>query len=118
MDYRPLNVIMVVDVYTLPRIDEMIDNAGWSRWFYKMHLHAGFTQIMVHEAHVERTAFKTKYGTYQFKLMPFGLYNAPATFQRTMDFVLHDLMGMVVAYLDDSLTNACYIELVNEHTLR
>ena len=45
-----------------------------------MDLHAGLHQIMVHEAHVERTAFKTKYGTYQFKVMPFVLCNAPATF--------------------------------------
>ena len=52
---------------------------GGSRWFSKMDLHAGFHQIRVHEAHVERTAFKTKYGTYHFKVMPFGLCNAPAT---------------------------------------
>ena len=95
VDYRPLNAITVADVYPLPRIDEMIDNAGGSRWFSKMDLHAGFHQIRVHEAHVERTAFKTKYVTYQFKVMPFGLCNAPATFQRTMDFVLQDLRGMV-----------------------
>ena len=60
-----------------------------------MELHAGFHQIRLYEAHVERTAFKTKYGTYQFKVMPFGLCNAPATFQMTMDFVLQDLRGMV-----------------------
>ena len=93
MDYRPLNAITVADVYPLPRIDEMIDKAGGSRWFSKMDLHAGFHQIRVHDAHVERTAFKTKYGTYQFKVMPFGLCNAPATFQRTMYFVLQDLRG-------------------------
>ena len=69
-----------------------------------MDLHAGFHQIRVHEAHVEMTAFKTKYGLYQFKVMPFGLYNAPATFQRTMDFVLQDMRGMVGAYVDDILT--------------
>ena len=78
-----------------------------------MDLHAGFHQIRVHEAHVESTAFKTKYGTYQFKVMPFGLCNAPATFpsyklpatfQRTMDFLLQDLRGMVGAYVDDILT--------------
>ena len=51
-----------------------------SLWFSKMDLHAGFHQISVHGEHVERTAFKTEYGTYQFKVMPFGLCNAPATF--------------------------------------
>ena len=80
VDYRPLNAITVADVYHPPRIDEMIDKAVGSRWFSKMDLHAGFHQIRVHEAHVERTAFKTKYGTHQFKVMPFGLCNAPATF--------------------------------------
>ena len=73
VDYRPLNAITVADVYPLPRIDEMIDKAGGSRGFSKMDLHAGFHQIMVPEAHVERTAIKTKYGTYQFKVMTFGL---------------------------------------------
>ena len=53
---------------------------------------------------MERTAFKTKYWTYQFKVMQFGLCNAPATFQRTMEFVLQDLRGMVGAYVDDILT--------------
>ena len=57
----------------------MIDKAWGSGWFSKMYLHAGFHQIRVHEAHVERTAFKTKYRMYQFKVMPFGLCNAPAT---------------------------------------
>ena len=58
----------------------MIDRAGWSRWFSKMDLHAGFHHIRVHEAHVERTAFKTKYGTYQFKVMPFGLCTSTSYF--------------------------------------
>ena len=99
VDYRPLNAIMVADVYPIPRIDEMIDKAGGSRWFSNMDLHTVFHQIRVHEAHVERTVFKTKYETYQCKVMPFGICNAPATFQRTMDFVLQDLVGMVGAYV-------------------
>ena len=110
MDYRSLNAITVADVYPLPRIDEMIDKAGWRRWFSKMDLHAEFHQIRVHEAHVERTASKTKYGTYQFKVMPFGLCNASATFQRTTDFVLQDLSGMVGAYMDDILTGTYTLE--------
>ena len=110
VDYRPLNAITVADVYPLPRIDEMIDKAVGSRWFSKMDLHAGFHQIRVHEARVERTAFNTKYGTYQFKVMPFWLCNAPATFQRTMDFVLQDLRWMVGAYVDDIFTGTDTLE--------
>ena len=75
-----------------------------------MDLHAGFNQIRVHEAHVERTAVKTKYGTYQFNVMPFGLCNAPATFQMTIDFVSQDLRGMVGAYVDDILTGTDTLE--------
>ena len=62
VDYRHLNAITVADVYHLSRIDELIDKAGGSRWFSKMDLHAGFHQIRVHEAHVERTAFKISLG--------------------------------------------------------
>ena len=68
-----------------------------------MDLHAWFHQIRLHPANVERTAFKTKYGTYQYRVMPFGLCNAPATFQRTMDFVLNDLREFCGAYMDDIL---------------
>ena len=56
VDYRPLNAITVADVCHLPSIDEMIDKTLGSRWFSKMELHAGFHQVRVHEAHVERTA--------------------------------------------------------------
>ena len=59
---------------------------------------------------MERTAFNTKYGMYQFKVMPLGLCNAPATFQRTMDFVLHDLIGVVGAYVVDILTGTDTLE--------
>ena len=66
VDYRPLNAITVADVYPLPRIDEMIDNAGKSTWYTKMDLHAGFHQFRLHPEHVERTTFKTKCGTFQY----------------------------------------------------
>ena len=105
VDYRPLNAITVADVYPLPRIDEMIDNAGKAKWFTKMDLHSGFHQIRLHPSHIERTAFKTKYGTYQYRVMPFGLCNAPATFQRTMDFVLQYLKDFAGAYVDDILVH-------------
>ena len=59
---------------------------------------------------IEMTAFKTKYGTYQFNVMPFGLCNAPANFQMTIDFVLQDLRGMVGAYVDDILTGTHTLE--------
>ena len=105
VDYRPLKAITVTDVYPLPRIDEMIDRAWKSKYFSKLDLHSGFHQIRIVPEHRESTAFKTKYGTFQWKVMPFGLCNAPATFQRTMDFVLEVLREFCGPYVDDILVN-------------
>ena len=80
VDYRPLNAITVEDQYPLPRIEELIDQVGKARVFTKMELNSGFHQIRVYPEHVQRTAFKTMYGTYQYKVMPFGLCNAPKRF--------------------------------------
>ena len=71
--------------------------------FSKLDLHSGFHQIRLVPEHVPRTAFKTKYGTFQYKVMPFGLCNAPATFQRTMDLVFGKLRDIVGVYMDDVL---------------
>ena len=103
VDYRHLNAITVLDQYPLPRIEELIDQVGRSHYFSKLDLHSGFHQIRGHPAHILRTAFKTKYGTFQFKVMPFGLCNAPATFQRTMDLIFGDLREIAGAYMDDVL---------------
>ena len=77
IDYRPINRLTVIDKYALPRIDEMLDQVGTASIFSKLDLQSGFHQIRVFPDHVERTAFKTKYGTYAFLVMPFGLCNAP-----------------------------------------
>ncbi len=95
VDFRPLNAITKTDQYQLPRIDEMLDNAGSSLWFYKLDLHSGFHQIRVYPPHRERTAFKTKYGSFQYRVMPFGLCKEPATFQRTMYLILADLKDVL-----------------------
>ena len=79
VDYRPLNHLTAVDTYHLPRIDEMIDQVGRANVFSKLDLHSGFHQIRVFPEHVERTAFKTMYGIFVYKLMPFGLCKATAT---------------------------------------
>ena len=103
VDYAPLNQQTDIDQYPLPRIDELIDQVSRSaRYFSKLDMHSGFHQIRVVPEHVPRTAFKTKYGTFQYLVMPFGLCNAPATFQRTMDKLIesfHDFAGMYVDYL-------------------
>ena len=104
VDYRPLNAITVVDQYPLPRIEELIDQVGsTAKFFSKLDLHSGFHQIRLKSEDVHKTAFKTKYGTFQYRVMPFGLCNAPATFQRTMDLVFGSLRQFVGVYMDDVL---------------
>ena len=72
VDYRPINRLTVVDKYPLPRIDEMLDQVGDSCFFSKLDLHSGFHQIRVVPEHIERTAFRTKYGTLPTKSCPSG----------------------------------------------
>ena len=86
-----LNKITVKDVYPLPRIDELLDRMLGASVFSKLNIRSGYHQIRVYPPHVHRTAFNTMHGSYQFCVMPFGLCNAPATFQRTMDMIFKKL---------------------------
>src|SRR5215471_5792617 len=101
------------DNYPLPRIDEILDSLKGAQWFSTLDLASGYWQIKVKKEHQEKTAFITKYGIYEFKVMPFGLCNAPATFQRTMDKVLGDIKDkFVMVYLDDVII---YSNTFEEH---
>ncbi|KAM7287740.1 retrovirus-related Pol polyprotein from transposon 17.6 [Ixodes scapularis] len=91
VDYRQLNAVTKKDVYPLPRIDDTLDRLRHSRYFSSMDLKSGYWQIEVDERDREKTAFVTPDGLYEFKVMPFGLCTAPATFQRVMDTVLAGL---------------------------
>ncbi|GBM77385.1 Retrovirus-related Pol polyprotein from transposon 412 [Araneus ventricosus] len=88
VDYRRLNKITKKDVYPLPRIDDALDCLAGAKIFSMMDLKSGYWQIEVDEKDREKTAFVTSDGLYEFKVMPFGLCNAPATFERMMDTVL------------------------------
>ena len=102
VDYRKLNAVMKPDMYPLPRIDDMLESFNGAAWFTTLDLASGYWQVEMDEQDVEKTAFKTPFGLYEFLVMPFGLAYAPGTFQRLMNYILHDYLGKFVAvYLDD-----------------
>ena len=88
VDYRKLNSITVKDAYPLPRIDDTLDALGDVKYFSTLDMSSGYWQVEVGEEDKAKTAFTTGKGHFEFNVMPFGLSNAPATFQRLMDLVL------------------------------
>ena len=102
VDFRRLNEITIKDCYPLPRIEDSLDALGGSHFFTTIDLTAGFWQVELDEYAKRKAAFVTSDGLFQFNVMPFGLCNAPSTFQRLMDHVLSDLKySNVLVYMDD-----------------
>ncbi|KAK3106230.1 hypothetical protein FSP39_015710 [Pinctada imbricata] len=102
VDYRKLNDSTIKDAFPLPRIDETLDHLAGACWFSTLDLSSGYWQVTVEPQDRPKTAFITKRGLYQFKVMPFGLCNAPATFERLMESVLNGLQwDTCLVYLDD-----------------
>ena len=102
VDFRKLNNVIKKDNYPLPRIDDMLETLSNSEWYSSLDMASGFWQVEMEPEDREKTAFITKFGTYKFTVMPFGLCNAPATFQRLMDTVLREILWhFVVVYIDD-----------------
>ncbi|GBM17553.1 Retrovirus-related Pol polyprotein from transposon 297 [Araneus ventricosus] len=102
VDYRKLNEITKKDCYPLPRIDDTLDALNGSQWFTTLDLKSGYWQIEIRPEDREKTAFTTGQGFWQFKVMPFGLCNAPATFEILMETVLRGLSSEAcLVYLDD-----------------
>ena len=101
VDYRRLNSVSRADAYPMPHIDELIDRLGKAQYISTMDLSRGYWQVPVETASRDKTAFVTPQGLFQFRVMPFGLHGAPATFQRLMDRVINGLAAFAAAYLDD-----------------
>ena len=102
VDYRRLNAATIKDAYPLPRIDESLDHLSGACWFSTLDLCSGYWQVEMEPEDKPKTAFVTKRGLFQFTVMPFGLCNAPATFERLMETVLNGLQWEVcLIYLDD-----------------
>src|SRR5687768_9986145 len=89
-------------IVTLPRIDDLLDSLGGAIWFTTLDLASGYWQVAMNKEDIEKTAFITPQGLFEFVVMPFGLAYAPGTFQRLMNWVLRDFINKFVAvYLDD-----------------
>ena len=108
IDYRALNNVTTKDAFPLPNISECLDILGNTMYFSTLDMSSGYYQIAIDEEDRAKTAFLTKYGLYEHCRMPFGLCNAPATFQRAMTLILKGLTWKeVLAYLDDIMILGC-----------
>lgn len=102
VDYRKLNALTHKDAYPLPRIEESLTGLRAAKWYSTLDLASGYWQVEMHPLDREKTAFTTPCGLYEFNRMPFGLCNAPATFQRLMQRCLGNLVNdYLLIYLDD-----------------
>jgi len=104
VDYRSLNAITVKDRYPLPLIQETLRQVGQAKWYTKLDVRAAFHRLRVRLADTWKTAFRTRYGLFEWNVMPFGLANGPAAFQRFINWTLRDVLDRwASAYVDDIL---------------
>ncbi|MCX6040304.1 MAG: RNase H-like domain-containing protein [Caldilinea sp.] len=116
VDFRALNALSRKDKYPLPRIDELLDRLHGAKYFSSIDLASGYWQVRIDPVDVEKTAFTTRYGSFEFLVMPFGLANAPSTFQRLMNVIFGaEMDDFVLVYIDDILVFSRTLEEHEEH---
>lgn len=103
IDYRALNEVTVPDPYQMPNIEDILSRVSEATWFSKLDMNRGFYQVSLDPTSQPKTAFCSPWGKFHFIRMPFGLRNAPASFQRCMDSILGHLLSSTCVYIDDVL---------------
>jgi len=107
VDYRDLNRASPKDDFSLPHIDVLVDNTAQHAFFSFMDGFSGYNQIKMAKEDMEKTTFTTPWGTFCYKVMPFGLKNAGVTYQRAMVTLFHDMMHKEIeVYVDDMIAKS------------